>query len=128
VRAVFFLVLVPMSIQENLDECMTCGICCSHFRVSFYHGEVDDMPFGKVPADLTEKLNDTRACMKGTNQKIPRCIALTGEIGKNVSCSIYENRPTPCREFNIFDAVGNPNPDCQKLRASINLPELVNLK
>ncbi len=82
------------------------------------------MPFGMVPADLTEKLNETRACMKGTNQKNPRCIALTGEIGKRVACSIYENRPSPCREFNIYSADGEPSPDCQKLRELNNLPPL----
>lgn len=110
--------------QENLHECMTCGMCCSYFRVSFYHGELDEMPMGCVPTPMTEKLNDTRACMKGTSQKNPRCIALSGEIGKRVACTIYENRPSPCREFNIYLEDGQPNPDCQRLRATIGLPPL----
>jgi Fe-S-cluster containining protein len=34
--------------------------------------------------------------MKTTNN---RCVALTGEVGCNVGCSIYNNRPKACRAF-----------------------------
>ena len=27
------------------------------------------------------------------------CIALEGELGKSVSCSIYDDRPSACRQF-----------------------------
>lgn len=117
-----------MSVQDNQEACTSCGACCSHFRVSFYHGELDDMPFGYVPAQMTEKLNDTRACMQGTNQKQPRCIALSGKVGERVACTIYDKRPSPCREFNIFLENGEPNPDCQRLRAETGLPPLSRLK
>jgi Fe-S-cluster containining protein len=39
--------------------------------------------------------------MQGTDQKQPRCVALSGIIGQRVNCDIYENRPTPCREFGV---------------------------
>jgi len=39
--------------------------------------------------------------MKGTNQHHPRCTALDGVVGQAVSCSVYEQRPTPCQEFGI---------------------------
>ncbi|HEY6095751.1 MAG TPA: YkgJ family cysteine cluster protein [Gallionellaceae bacterium] len=116
-----------MSTQIDENLCQRCGACCSNFRVSFYHGELDDMPFGIVPAALTEKLNDTRACMKGTNQKQPRCIALSGTPGVHTACTIYAQRPTPCREFNAWDAHGQPIVDCQRLRAGLGLPELTPL-
>ncbi len=105
---------------------MTCGVCCSHFRVSFYHGEVDDMPFGTVPGDMVEKLNETRACMKGTNQSNPRCVALSGTLGVSVTCTVYDKRPSPCREFNIWDENGEANPACQRLRIAFGLPVLTN--
>ena len=62
--------------------------------------------------------------MKGTETGKGKCIALTGKVGIKVGCSIYENRPTPCREFNVWDNKGNPNPRCQELRKEIGLPLL----
>jgi Fe-S-cluster containining protein len=34
--------------------------------------------------------------MKTTNS---RCVALTGKVGCDVGCSIYNNRPNACRAF-----------------------------
>ena len=30
-----------------------------------------------------------------------RCIALEGEIGTSVKCSVYNCRPTACRKFEV---------------------------
>lgn len=103
------------------NPCLDCGGCCSSFRVSFYHGEIAGMPFGLVPEDLVEKLSASRACMKGTNQKQPHCIALSGTPGVQTACTIYTQRPSPCREFNAWEENGMPNERCQKLRAGLGL-------
>ena len=110
-----------MSVQDE-NPCISCGLCCSNFRVSFYHGEVEGMPFGFVPADLVEKLNESRACMKGTSQKNPRCIALNGTLGEQVACTIYAQRPTPCREFEVWEEDGAVNERCHALRKAAGLP------
>ena len=103
----------------SANPCMTCGACCANFRVSFYWGETDAAAFGTVPQQLTQKINHQRVCMSGTNQKQPRCVALVGEIGQEVSCTIYQQRPSPCRDFGINqDGV---NPDCDKARARYGL-------
>ena len=47
------------------NPCNGCSACCRHFRVSFYHGEMDTQPGGHVPADMTAQLTPFRACMKG---------------------------------------------------------------
>lgn len=110
-------------IPEN--PCFSCGACCSHFRVSFYCGELVGGSGGFVPVDLTTMLNPVMACMKGTEAGGARCIALRGTIGQpGIACNIYENRPTPCREFPTWLDDGNPNPDCQRLRAAIGLAAL----
>jgi Fe-S-cluster containining protein len=57
--------------------------------------------------------------MKGTNDHPLRCVALSGEVGSQVACAIYESRPAPCREFNVFEEDGSPNERCQRLRAGI---------
>jgi Fe-S-cluster containining protein len=37
--------------------------------------------------------------MRGTDHAPARCAALTGQVGRQVACGIYEWRPSPCREF-----------------------------
>lgn len=63
------------------DECLRCGACCAHFRVSFYWAEAE-----VIDEHLVEPLTPVYSCMRGTNQPEPRCQALTGEIGKEVGC------------------------------------------
>ncbi|MEC5341589.1 YkgJ family cysteine cluster protein [Brenneria populi] len=105
------------------NVCMNCGACCAYFRVSFYWAEADDGA-GAVPVTLTEPLTPFLRCMQGTNGKTPRCAALTGDIGENVSCSIYLNRPSPCREFMQSGENGRLNEACDRARARYGLPAL----
>lgn len=81
------------------EECVKCGACCISFRVSFYWGETSAHAQGTVPAELTTAISPHHVCMKGTEQKPLRCIALEGEVGREVSCNIYELRSSTCREF-----------------------------
>lgn len=109
--------------SDTFNPCVSCGACCAYFRVSFYWAEADDAG-GTVPADLTEPLNLLMRAMRGTNTRAPRCIALQGEPGQCVSCSIYENRPTPCREFAMSGENGMLNEACDRARAKYGLPPL----
>jgi len=109
------------------NPCLSCGACCSHFRVSFYCGEVADERGGTVPPELVTQVGPLRACMKGTEDG-GRCIALRGELGQDgIHCAIYEQRSTPCRDFPTWLEDGSPNPDCQRLRATLGLPPLPRL-
>ena len=113
------------------NPCQTCGACCAHFRVSFYWSETDPQLGGTVPVEMTQKLDNFRSCMKGTDQPNPRCMALSGTIGQDVNCTIYENRPTPCREFGVdwVDGVLMFIPAdlerCTNARARFGLPPLL---
>lgn len=52
------------------------------------------------PPELwTDKINAHCVAMSGTNRKNPRCVALKGDVGVQVSCEIYDSRPSPCHEF-----------------------------
>lgn len=107
------------------NPCFSCGGCCTHFRVSFYCGELSGGSGGFVPAELSTPVTPLIACMKGTETGGGRCIALRGEPGRpGVACGIYTQRPSPCREFPAWLADGTPNPDCQRLRARLGLPPL----
>ncbi len=93
---------------EKPNPCVTCGACCALYRASFYWAEADDAG-GTVPVELTDKLNDFRRVMRGTDQPNPRCIALVGTIGQHIYCSIYEKRASVCRDFPVAWENGLPN-------------------
>lgn len=103
--------------QPDLDDspCTRCGACCAHFRVSFYWAEGAQRGLSE---DLYEPLTPLMACMRGTHSKSPRCVALQGDIGQEVRCSVYEHRTSPCREL-------QPGDDkCHRARAAHGLPRL----
>ena len=103
----------------STNPCITCGACCATFRVSFYWGETTLAPYGKVPAELTEKISPQRVCMSGTQASNPRCVALVGTVGQDATCSIYSDRPSPCRDFEIN--VDGVNSACDRARARYGL-------
>lgn len=80
------------------SACTRCGACCASFRVDFSVHELLSGG-GAVPDGLAISLNDSLCRLRGTDHAPPRCAALTGQIGKQVACAIYEWRPSPCREF-----------------------------
>lgn len=95
------------------NPCAGCNACCRHFRISFYHGELDTQPGGHVPAGMAVQITPFRACMKGTESGQGRCIALQHDG----LCGIYAQRPSVCREFRVLMDDGSMNPDCLRLRA-----------
>ena len=106
----------------EFNPCLSCGACCAHYRVSFYSGELSGETHGCVPVELTTQIGPLRACMKGTEKGDGRCIALRGELVLDgIHCAIYANRPSPCRDFFVYDMHGQPNPECQKLRAKLGI-------
>lgn len=111
-------------LDHSQNPCFDCGACCNHFRVSFYQGELESLG-GTVPDSLTESLTPFLVCMKGTEVGEGRCVALQGEPGKGgIRCGIYARRPSPCRAYHVWDDQGQPNPDCQRLRAPLGLAPL----
>lgn len=110
--------------SETPNPCTACGACCARFRVSFYWGEGDDAPGGWVPVRWTEPLGPHRVAMRGTNARQPRCEALAGTLGQQVGCTIYAQRPSPCREFAWHGELGQRNERCNAARAGIGLAPL----
>ncbi|MCM8513791.1 YkgJ family cysteine cluster protein [Acinetobacter bereziniae] len=98
------------------DACLNCGACCAFFRVSFYWAEGEAMP-----SDYVEPLTAVYSCMQGTNQKQPRCIALDGVVGQQVSCTMYEQRSSSCKEVQAGDG------QCAKARQAHNLIPLIDI-
>jgi uncharacterized protein len=100
-----------------MTACISCGACCASFRVDFSAYEMQDMG-GSVPMGLASAITSHTWRMRGTDHVPTRCAALTGKIGEQVACAIYEWRPSPCREF-------SENCDaCDRARLRHQLPPL----
>jgi Fe-S-cluster containining protein len=50
-----------------------------------------------------------------TTSDTGRCLALAGTVGDAVTCTVYENRPAPCREFE------NGSSPCRRARLSAGI-------
>jgi Fe-S-cluster containining protein len=106
------------------DYCLACGACCAAFRVDFHPADLASTPGGSVPVVLTLPLTATLVRMRGTDDASPRCVALEGEIGQSVRCSIYDARPGPCRDFAPYAPLGIGDDACDRARRRHGLAPL----
>ncbi|MFP5518355.1 MAG: YkgJ family cysteine cluster protein [Bdellovibrionia bacterium] len=109
--------------STKLHPFQNCGACCAKYRVSFHWSETLPDSFN-VPVDLTYPITPHLVAMRTDSLEKHRCVALKGEVGNLVSCSVYLNRPTPCREFAVSYENGLPNERCDQARASRGLKPL----
>ena len=84
--------------SDTPPDCRNCGACCACFRVDFHASELLSEG-GTVPDGLSVTVTGTTMRLRGTDHVPARCAALGGVIGAQVSCGIYEWRPSPCREL-----------------------------
>jgi Fe-S-cluster containining protein len=104
--------------------CLSCGACCAAFRVAFHWSEAQpDNPDGP-PAALVTPLRRHELVMRGTESAPTRCAALAGTVGVDGHCSIYAQRPSPCRALMPAWEDGQPSPQCDKARLAHGLPPL----
>jgi hypothetical protein len=78
---------------EPVVDCRTCGACC---REAYHSVTVSmrDPVVWQEPALIVRHGARFEIRREG-----PRCAALVVEGSSQYSCSIYEHRPRPCREF-----------------------------
>lgn len=105
---------------KDKNHCLKCGACCIVFRATFYWAEGDDVTETGVPVILTEKASPFRRAMRRNIDD--QCIALHGKPGNKVRCTIYNRRPSVCRNFE--PSWKTHNPACDWARAILNLDPL----
>jgi len=85
-------------------DCQRCGACCVNLPSNRIEGfaywvEIaeDDAILGR--ADLVRKhvVHDGDGVPHLRIVDDGRCLALRGAVGKQVGCTIYHHRPSPCR-------------------------------
>lgn len=110
-----------MTISGN--PCADCGLCCSSYRVSFSWIETSGFKEKSVPLELVEKVSEQLVCMKGTKEGNGPCVAQ-----KEGGCSIYDRRPSVCRDFEVWESNGSVSERCQGLRVKAGLEPLPRLE
>ncbi|QWT45997.1 YkgJ family cysteine cluster protein [Azospira inquinata] len=111
----------------ELSPCQRCGACCAAYRVDFHPAELAGGAYAwgeGVPRELTVPVTAQLVRMAGTDAQPPRCVALEGEVGVAVGCSLYASRPSPCREFNPLAEVGVTDEACARARRRHGLAPL----
>jgi uncharacterized protein len=98
-----------------VSSCQRCGACCAFFRVAFYWAEATQRG---LPESCIEPVAAHLAGMAGTSHPVPRCCALQGDIGRQVTCLVYAARPSPCHELQPGDE------KCNRARARHGLSPL----
>lgn len=104
--------------------CLRCGACCASFRVAFHWSEAQPHASDGPPAPLTVALRHHELAMRGSDRPPHRCAALTGDVGRATHCTIYAQRPSPCRDLAAAWEHGAPSPQCDRARAVHGLPPL----
>ena len=106
------------------NPCTACGAYCAFYRVGFYWTEAEPFLGGTVPPSMTRKCGPHRVVMAGTDRSAPRCVALAGTVGSDVACTIYADRPSPCRDLAPSWVDGTPSPQCDRARLAHGLKPL----
>lgn len=108
-----------------MHPCMTCGACCATYRVAFHWLETETSATGEgVPLALTEALDPHRLVMRGTRVAPTRCVALAADIGRAARCTIYDQRPSVCREVAASWEFGQASTQCDRARLAHGLTPL----
>jgi Fe-S-cluster containining protein len=109
---------------DTLD-CQACGVCCLPDKPEFgdvpwvmiFESDVNRLgrrnakkyterdkgmflgPGQRLPpVDSMPGVGNVKVMsIAKTKRGIPKCLALTGKVGKRVSCAVYEDRPEVCR-------------------------------
>lgn len=76
--------------EAALFDCQACGACCSYSADWPRFTLESDEDIARIPEALIS------ADLSGMRCEGVRCLALKGEIGKQVACTIYAVRPQVC--------------------------------
>lgn len=103
-----------------IPECLSCGACCVLlFDVQLTSNDL--MPpenYWDVPADGADGEIIVNRVLRRDSQT-GRCLSLKGEIGRDIKCDVYEQRPESCR---LFEAGSDK---CHALRRAVRIEPLL---
>ena len=107
-------------------NCQSCGACCSHYKIiPVYDDELLAIPRrmtvlrrGQDAEPICDRLNANKEIEETYRKMIfinGSFWAFSGKIGENCSCTIYQHRPSVCRDY------PNNGRSCLKVRFEYNI-------
>ncbi len=115
-----FKMFQKVDISNKPIPCMSCGACCSYFKVQFDRKYNPQVPWQKITV-----IKNSQAVMIGTEEFKGRCESLEGVVGESCKCKIYSSRPDVCESFPVWLNNGLQNPKCMAARKHHGLkPEI----
>jgi hypothetical protein len=102
--------VVAVAATSSFD-CNTCGACCVNLPSNRAEGfvawvEIEPDDHILTRADLVKKLvHEIDGVPHLRLAPDGRCAALRGAVGRDTKCSIYRERPSPCRKVQPGDAL-----------------------
>jgi Fe-S-cluster containining protein len=109
-------------------DCCRCGACCrspwtGEGHVRLYEPDIERMERLALPIVILtqpgegDQLEEVPLLTtKRDRDGLRICIAFAGDVGEACGCSIYEDRPFLCREFELGDTL------CRQARQKAGLP------
>lgn len=97
--------LTPMAPASDSSPCQSCGACCAYDKNWPRFSLEAEEDLALIPPALIAEDQSGMRCDGN------RCLALAGEVGKHVGCTIYGLRPDVCRACLPGD------PECNTARA-----------
>ena len=93
-------------------DCRRCGACCVNLPSNRAEGFIywvevadDDAILERPDLVRTHVVRDADGVPHLRIVGDGRCIALRGALGREVACTIYHQRPSPCRSVQPGDAL-----------------------
>lgn len=93
-----------MGRSASLPDCLDCGACCVNAAANVAAKSVEYIEIDANSTLLRSRRHAGRLVYRAANGRSylrlvdgGRCAALRGAIGIEVSCSVYELRPSPCK-------------------------------
>jgi Fe-S-cluster containining protein len=95
--------------ETSTWDCQSCGACCAHDPAWPRFSLESDEDIARLP-DAMVAADGSGMRWTGT-----RCAALSGHVGRAVTCTVYEARPIVCRDCQPGDEA------CRTARAARGL-------
>lgn len=90
-------------------DCQTCGACCVQFGTEdgnayVYLDRDEARRMGSLGLPVIRQAMGARCLGAAPNEGAggrPACVAFVGNLGGQCGCTVYEERPSVCREFDV---------------------------
>lgn len=104
-------------------DCLTCGACCASPFLGEGYIQLDaaeqtrlqrrGLPVLELVSDPEDRIVMLGTKINAQGERV--CVALSGKLGKKVACTVYDERPILCRQFEAG------SPECLQARRAVGM-------